>query len=129
MDFGWWITVTPYGDEWRAKRKLMHAHMNQNVVDRYQAIQLAAVRRFARDILATPAGDAGALPRAVHLNFAQMIMKLVYGLDIPDRSSEYISLPEDLLAAFSEAYVPGRYLVNFFPASTHGSAHFLRTRA
>jgi cytochrome P450 len=120
MDFGWWITVAPYGEAWRAKRKLMHMHMNQNVVDRYQAIQLRAARQFARDILATPANDPKALPRAVQLSFGQMIMKLVYGLDVPDWESEYIRLPASLVSAFSNAFIPGRYLIDYIPASKHG---------
>jgi hypothetical protein len=117
MDFMWQITMLPYGDEWRAKRRLMHAHVHQGVAGQYHDVQLAAARRLARNILATPADDVEALPRAVKLNFGQSIIKMVYGIDVPDSDSEYISLPEAILAAFSQAVIPGRYLINFIPAS------------
>jgi hypothetical protein len=103
------------------QRKLMHAHMHRGVVGKYQAIQINAARRLARDILATSAGTPEALTRAVQLNFGQSITKIVYGLEISDGESEYISLAEQILAAFSDAAIPGRYLVNFIPASEHVS--------
>jgi hypothetical protein len=106
--------MLPYGDLWRRKRKLMHAHVHPGFVDRYLPIQTASARRLARDVLAATSEEK-ALPQAIRLNFAQMIMKVVYGLEIESYESEYISLPERVLEILSEVTTPGRFFVDFLP--------------
>jgi hypothetical protein len=114
MKLQWALTLLPYGELWRRKRKLMHTHVHQGVVDRFQPIQVTYARRFARDILAGST-DSEALPRAVRLNFAQTIIKMVYGLDVNSYESEYVALPEKVMEKFSEAFIPGRFLVDLIP--------------
>jgi cytochrome P450 len=106
--------MLPYGDAWRRKRKMLHAHVHQGVIARYRPIQVASARRLARDILKVDA-DKEALPRAIRLNFGQTIMEAVYGIEVNDPESEFISLPEKVLDAFSVAFTPGRFLVDYFP--------------
>jgi hypothetical protein len=114
MGFDWSFVVLNYGDLWRRKRKLMHSYVNQGAAIRYHPTQVAMARRFALDILAST-NDQEALPRAVRLNFAQMIIKIVYGIDVASYESEYISLPEKVIQNGSETFTPGRFLVDFFP--------------
>jgi cytochrome P450 len=114
MKFEWSFVVLPYGEAWRRKRKLMHTHVHQGASDQFHPIQTASARRFVRDVLAGP-HTPDALPRAVRLNFAQMITKAVYGIDIESYESEYIALPEKVLVDFGEVCTPGRFLVDFIP--------------
>lgn len=117
MKFEWSFVVLPYGELWRRKRKLMHTHVHQGVSDQFHPIQTACARRFVRDILAEKS-DKEALPQAVRLNFAQMIIKVVYGIDVENYQSEYIALPEKVIADFSQVCTPGRFLVDFIPIRT-----------
>jgi cytochrome P450 len=115
MDFDWAFSLAPYGEVWRRKRKLMHAHMHQGVVDRYHPIQVASARRLARDILITEAKPES-ISRAVCLNFGQTIVKTMYGIEVEGHQSEYITLAEEVTARINEAAVPGRFLIDFIPA-------------
>jgi cytochrome P450 len=114
METDWTVAVLRYGDSWRRKRKLLHAHVHQGAAERYHPIQIASARRFARDILVADT-EPHVLPRAVRLNFAQMILKATYGIDVESYESEYISLPEKVLANIGDASTPGRFFVNVLP--------------
>jgi hypothetical protein len=92
----------------------MHSHINPGVTNRYYPIQVASARRFARDIL-TVKHEKEALPQAVRLNFAQTILKMVYGIDVDSHESDYVSLPEKVLEKLAKAMAPGRYLVDAIP--------------
>jgi cytochrome P450 len=122
MKFQWTFVVLPYGDLWRRKRKLMHAHVHQGVAERYHSIQISHARRFARDILVAKTEDH-LLPQAVRLNFAQMIIKATYGIDVESYESEYISLPERVVENISEATTPGRFFVDFLPIREQHADH------
>jgi cytochrome P450 len=114
MKLDWSFTVLPYGELWRRKRKLMHAHVHQGVIERFYPIQVASARQFVKDLLA---GDTEkeALPRAVRLNFAQMITKAVYGIHVDSYESDYLALPEKVMEDFTEVTVPGRFLIDLIP--------------
>jgi hypothetical protein len=56
------------------------------------------------------------LPQVIRLNFGQMIIKVVYGIEVDSYENEYIARPEQVLANFSEAGVPGRFLIDLIPA-------------
>jgi cytochrome P450 len=115
LKLDWSFVVLPYGEAWRRKRKLMHAHIRSDALPRYTPTQTAAARRLARDILATPP-EPDALYRAVRLNFGQAILKAMYGIDVDSGESDYITLPEKVLADFNEAGIPGRFMVDMIPA-------------
>jgi hypothetical protein len=114
MKLEWSFVVLPYGELWRRKRKLMHSHVQQSVAHRYHPVQMNSARRLVHDLLAGGT-DNGALPRAIRLNFAQMVIKTVYGIDVDSYESEYVALPEQVNADFSEVAIPGRFLVDVLP--------------
>jgi cytochrome P450 len=114
MDFKWIFSLLPYGEPWRRRRKLLHAHVHQGVVQQYYPVQLESARRFARDILATTT-EQEALVKAARTSFGWSIIKMVYGIDATAGNSEYISLPEKVLDSINEASTPGRFLVDFLP--------------
>jgi cytochrome P450 len=114
MGLTWPSAVQPYGDSWRRKRKLMHAHMHPGIVPRYQPIQLASARRFARALLSGPQTPTS-LPTAVQLFLGQTIIRAVYGIDVADADSEFIKFPEEIVHNFSVASTPGRFMIEFLP--------------
>jgi cytochrome P450 len=109
------MAATPYGETWRRKRKLMHAHVHQGVVHRYEPIQLATARRLARELLAARTGHENLEP-IVRLNLGQTIIKAVYGLDVESADSEYISLPERVLEFGNAVINAGSvFMIDVFP--------------
>jgi cytochrome P450 len=114
MDLGWQLATLPYGDTWRRGRKLLHAHVHPGATPKYNSVLVHAARRFARDILSAKQDD-DILPYVIHANVGQTIVKVVYGIDVTDTDSEYITLPERVVDYMNEAVSPGRFLVEFFP--------------
>jgi cytochrome P450 len=120
MKYQWSFVTLPYGEEWRRKRKLMHTHVHQGVAHRYYPFQISSARRLVRDLLAGDTNEE-ALPRAIRLNFAQMVTKAVYGIDVDSYESEFVALAEKVNADFSEVGTPGRFLVDVIPIRTPSS--------
>jgi cytochrome P450 len=114
MDLGWILVMLPYGEAWRRERKLFHSHVHQAAAHRYHPVQIDSARRFARDIL-TVKTDNEALPEAIRVSLGRSIIQLVYGIDVPDANSEYLSLPARVVASINEAATPGRFMVDFLP--------------
>jgi cytochrome P450 len=114
MDMGWILVMLPYGEAWRRARKLFHAHVHQAAAHRYHPVQIDSARRFARDILSVKT-DNEALPEAIRVSLGRSIIQLVYGIDVPDADSEYLSLPARVVASINEAATPGRFMVDFLP--------------
>jgi hypothetical protein len=114
MDLGWQLSMLPYGDTWRRGRRLLHSHVHPGVSPRYHSTQLHAARHFAQDILNAKQDDK-ALHFMIHANIGQTIVNIVYGIDVVDKNSEYISLPEKVVDYISESVMPGRFLVEFLP--------------
>lgn len=48
--------------------------------------------------------------------FAATIMRIAYGIEVAEENDEYVAMAEEGLAAFSSLLVPGKYLVELFPA-------------
>jgi hypothetical protein len=114
MDLKWLLSATPYGNTWRRSRKLLHTHVHQGISPKYHSTQLDAARRFVHEIL-NAKQDTEVLPYTIRTHFGRMITKIVYGIDVSDSESEYITLPEKVISNISEASIPGRFLVDFFP--------------
>jgi cytochrome P450 len=114
MKWGWSTALTPYGETWRMKRKLLHSQIHSDVIEPFRPIQAASARRLARDILRTKT-DPQALSDAIRLNFGQTIMKSVYGVDVHSHEDSYIALPAEIIEYFSEAVTPGRFLIDAIP--------------
>jgi hypothetical protein len=110
----WNFSLLPYGDLWRRKRKLLHSHIHQGVADRYDSIQVASARRFAREIL-TVLPMEKALPRAIRLNIGQTIIKIVYGFDAESYEDDYIALPEKVFQDTIKVLSPGQFFVDAIP--------------
>jgi hypothetical protein len=113
IDAQWMFSLLPYGVLWRQKRKLMHGYVHAGVADRYYPIQIAAARRFARDIPSI-VPEKEALPPAIRFSFGQTILKIVHGINVDGHESEYIALPEQVIERAAKAVALGRYLVDAF---------------
>jgi cytochrome P450 len=115
MDCGWQLTISPYGERWRQGRKLMHTQLNPKAMPTFHPVLLDAARRLVVDLLAAPQ-QPSVLPKVVHFNVGQTIIKVVYGIDVKGADSEFISLPERLLELTNQSMMPGRFWVDLVPA-------------
>jgi hypothetical protein len=114
MDFKWMITLWDNDDALRQARKTLHAHLNPGAIKSHHPVQIAAARRLARDLISAPEGPSN-VSGTVRFNFAQSIVKMTYGLHVPDPESEYMTGPERVLEAINLSILPGRFLVDYIP--------------
>jgi cytochrome P450 len=117
MDCKWILAFLPYGGRWRKGRKLLHNHLHIGAVSAFHPVQITAARRLVVDLLSKQERpSSGMLSTAVRLNVGQTIMKVVYGIDVKDTGSEFISIPEQLNDFLRESVMPGRFLIDLIPA-------------
>jgi cytochrome P450 len=114
MGFDWSFASMPYGEKWKQSRKLLHAHVHSSAATTYRPIQLASARGLVVDLLCTEHSQ-DVLPDMIRTNFGRTTIKMVYGIDIKSGEDEYITIPEKVLHALSEAAIPGRFLVDVLP--------------
>jgi hypothetical protein len=108
---GWITSAAPYGEAWRTARRLQHAYLHKGVAIKYQSVQVASARKLAREILFAKQ-DAGAVAHIVRSNFGRMIMKMTYGIESEQTASEQLSIAEKYIEIATEAFTPGRFLVD-----------------
>lgn len=108
------LAVSRYGERWRRGRKLLHTHFHVGAAPSLWPAQLKGARRLVVDLLASDRSPT-ALPHQVRLNFAQIITKIVYGIDIQGEDDEYIGITEKVLEAITVGQLPGRFLVDYIP--------------
>ncbi|KXN81911.1 O-methylsterigmatocystin oxidoreductase [Leucoagaricus sp. SymC.cos] len=111
MGFGFTMGMIPYGQWWRRHRRAFHQHFNSNRVYKYEDVQIRETRTFLRRLVDTPHNFTH---HTYHL-FAAIIMNISYGISIDESSDPYIYKAQESLIGFSEAGVPGRFLVDSFP--------------
>jgi hypothetical protein len=118
MDCKWILAFLPYGGRWRKGRKLLHNYLHIGVASTFNPVQITAARRLVANLLSQQEHPSSStLLTAVRLDVGQRIMKIVYGLDVKDAGSEFISIPEQLNLFLGECVIPGKFLVDLVPAS------------
>ncbi|TFK21913.1 O-methylsterigmatocystin oxidoreductase [Coprinopsis marcescibilis] len=111
MDIDWIFGVMDYGPDWRAHRKLFHQLLNSNEVPNYRPVIEQETNKFLRKLSLNPDGF---LEETKEL-FASLIMRVSYGVDDDVYNKEIIQDAEVVLQGFSEAALPGSFMVNVFP--------------
>lgn len=105
----------PYGDRWRAHRKLMHQVFNPTNAEVLHPHLLKCTHNFLRRFLEKPGEVMGHLR---HLA-GETIISYTYGLDTQGENDPYLKLSEEGVRAFSSAAVPGAFLVDSIPILRH----------
>ncbi|KAJ2927004.1 hypothetical protein H1R20_g10104, partial [Candolleomyces eurysporus] len=120
MDFTWAFGLMPYGLRWRQHRRAFHQYLNNNAVKRYHPIMHEETKYFLRKVKSQPDD----IFEHVQFLFGTEIMRVAYGFDDIRRNEGLIHNAEALITGFSDALVPGRYLVNIFPSLRHVPSWF-----
>lgn len=108
MHLDWIFTLLPYGNRWRAERRIMHQHINSGAVSRYSDVQLERAHLLAKELVADPAH----LEDRLRASFGGTVMRVFYGLEVKEKNDPYIKIAEEVMAYANLAVVPGRFLVD-----------------
>ncbi|ODQ55491.1 cytochrome P450 [Saitoella complicata NRRL Y-17804] len=105
------IAILPYGKEWKTTRKLFHGVLGTHQADRFRPHQDYESVRYSANMLHEPEKFV----EWSKLFTMSSITSILLGLRMPSLHTpiaEAIHLVDQILI---DAFIPGRYLVDFFP--------------
>ncbi|KIJ97235.1 hypothetical protein K443DRAFT_257636 [Laccaria amethystina LaAM-08-1] len=111
MGYSWILALMPYGTAWRRHRRAFHEHFHLNAVHKYVPIITKETQALLRRLLETPE----CFMDHIRHTFSATIMTVSYGLTVSDSEDPITSKGEEALQGFSEAAVPGIFLVDLLP--------------
>ncbi|KAG2004361.1 cytochrome P450 [Coprinopsis cinerea AmutBmut pab1-1] len=111
QDWDWSFGHMPYGERWKAHRKMFHQEFQQVAVPSYSATHEHQAKLLARRLLRSPQN----LRDHLRLNAAGVTMGVVYGIEDKNESERFITVAEKALEGMAKAAKPGEYLVEFLP--------------
>ncbi|EED84236.1 predicted protein, partial [Postia placenta Mad-698-R] len=115
MGLGQSMPLLPYGEEWRAHRRLAHSALSPTAVRRYHGIQEDMAALLCMRLLREPE----AFFSHVRLIAGNIILSVVYGLPVETSEDEYIAHAERTMQVIGKATVPGAYLCDLMPFLKH----------
>ncbi|PIL29320.1 cytochrome P450 [Ganoderma sinense ZZ0214-1] len=111
----WTFVLMPYGLPWRRRRKELHQFFHPNAILQHQPLQQREALKFLKNVIEKP----DTFSHQVRHSFASTIMRIAYGIKVIDEKDPYVEAIEAGSAAFTEAFVPGAFLVDTFPILRH----------
>ncbi|KAM5536769.1 hypothetical protein V8D89_009487 [Ganoderma adspersum] len=105
----------PYGQWWRRHRRAFWQQFHPNPVRQYQHTQESITQVFLQMLLENPSR----LKQLLRFNFASVLLKTAYDIDVKDENDVYIQISEDAITGAVDGLVPGRFLVEYLPFLRH----------
>ncbi|KAL1725527.1 cytochrome P450 [Schizophyllum commune] len=114
MDFN--FATIPYGDKWRARRRIAREALHEKASIGFRPLELEATHTFLRNMLAAGKDD---LEAEVRLMTGRLILAAAYGVDVRTKEDPHIVEADALMRMLTASAVPSSYLVNSIPALKH----------
>ncbi|KAJ8522840.1 hypothetical protein ONZ45_g646 [Pleurotus djamor] len=111
MGWDWNLALTPYGEVWRARRRVFWQEFNRSQAVYHRPIQLKHSHRFLCRLLASPSD----FYEHVRYSTAAAIIESTYGMEIELYDDPHIARSEIGVEHFDNAVVHGAFLVDTFP--------------
>ncbi|KAI0718536.1 CyP450 monooxygenase [Cerioporus squamosus] len=111
----WALVFDQYDSQWRQRRRAFHRHFGPKSINQYEGIQEDSARRLLQDLLT----KSGSFDDHLRFAFGSTILRVVYGITTSSLDDELIALTEEALLISSEAYTPGKYIVEILPFLQH----------
>ncbi|KAK6988623.1 cytochrome P450 [Favolaschia claudopus] len=102
-------TLMNYG--MRIHRRLINQELNVVASRKFHAAEVKAAHSFLRKLLESPEDFLGHLSEMA----GEVMVSAAYGIDALGDQGRYIALGREATKSFSEASIPGRFLVEFIP--------------
>ncbi|KAJ7089521.1 cytochrome P450 [Mycena epipterygia] len=115
MDWTWNLPLMPYGDAWRAHRRLFSQGFNVTASQNFRLEELAATHGLLRRLVHTPDAFRDHLRHMA----GEIIISVAYGIDVLPVNDPYIAVAEHTVSAGIQATTPGRFLVDSIPLLKH----------
>ncbi|KZP19044.1 cytochrome P450 [Athelia psychrophila] len=120
MGMEWGFVLMPYGDEWRAHRRLAVKGFDAHVIHKYDLAFTRNAHGLLRRLLESPE----AWHEHVHHQVGAMTIEVSYGLDVLPKNDPFLESAAKTSATFAMAIKPGAFLVNMMPILTYVPSWF-----
>ncbi|KZP29735.1 cytochrome P450, partial [Athelia psychrophila] len=120
MGMEWGFVLMPYGDEWRAHRRLAVKGFDAHVIPKYDLAFTRNAHGLLRRLLESPE----AWHEHVHHQVGAMTIEVSYGLDVLPKNDPFLESAAKTSATFAMAIKPGAFLVNMMPILTYVPSWF-----
>ncbi|KAJ7087130.1 cytochrome P450 [Mycena epipterygia] len=114
MGFSPSIVLSPYGEHWRAMRKITTRFLGKSMATLWPSI-ISDSRLLVRTIFESPDEYRSAIRFALGKN----IIENTYGIKVEDPTNQFISMSRQTHETIQHAVVPGSFLVDVFPILKH----------
>ncbi|KAF9534905.1 cytochrome P450 [Crepidotus variabilis] len=111
MGWNFPTSFKPYGEQWRAERRLLQHHFKPDAMPSYHAIQTRQVNIMLQRLLTEPDEFRNHIRNLA----GAIIMSTVYGYDIAPKDDPYVKIAETATSKLGEAMFPGASPVNVLP--------------
>ncbi|KAH9970119.1 cytochrome P450 [Lactifluus volemus] len=112
MNFTPSLVLAPYGEHWKAMRRITQQSLNRHSSLALLPSQLLDARLLLQELVTRPENYIGAIRYALGKN----IIENTYGIRITSPDSEYVKLSRETHEVIQNAVVPGSFFVDVFPA-------------
>ncbi|OCH91991.1 cytochrome P450 [Obba rivulosa] len=105
------VTWLPYGERWRAYRKLLHTALSPVQVKEYHSMQEGIAVSLCKGLLDKPED----FMHLVRMSAGRIIIAITYGIPDTPAQEEYISDGARAAETFARSSIPGKYLCDLLP--------------
>ncbi|KAF9533215.1 cytochrome P450 [Crepidotus variabilis] len=105
----------PYGERWRAERRLLQQHFKPEAIPRYFEIMEQKINVMLRQLLTDP----DRFRDHIRNLSGAIIMSTVYDYELSPHGDAYVKIAEESLERLGEATFAGAMLVNSLPFLRH----------
>ena len=120
----------PYGDVWRASRRMFTKHFNPSNPNINQLREIIYVRRFLGQLLQNPSDFLQHVrtyvliyhissKHAIHFLRISLVgsttLSMTYSINVRPYNDPYIKIAEEAVRAVAELLIPGAFLVDIIP--------------
>ncbi|TFY77756.1 hypothetical protein EWM64_g6251 [Hericium alpestre] len=114
LDMSGWdfnLGLMPYGNGWRARRRLLHLEFATDRASAYWPLQMEKSEEMVLKLDEDPDG----LLDHIRVSAASIAMEIAYGLDIAPKNDPFVELAQKSVAMIPQAGRPGVALFNALP--------------
>ncbi|KAL1936980.1 hypothetical protein VTO73DRAFT_2440 [Trametes versicolor] len=115
------ILMLPYGKSLRHRRRIFHQTLQLTSVNTYFHPH---IQHVSRDILLNLLEKPNAVSRHMSFAFVASVLSIAYGIKTSRDDNHYSNMLQETSELIETAVVPGKYLVELFPAMQHLPAWF-----